>query len=240
MCAIYLYIYVCVSCDFYYSPTIIESYETSIFVTPLIYDLQHLVTYLRYIFSLRDKKNRAKRNIFSTLNCDATDRAILHTCVRTHEATRWKEVRRKMMLQFARESSRNRAREYPRNIRFTLRWIPMPNIKGREEFSFSRRSSVRSQWLSLSLLPLLTLSLPISSSLHFRLLVISCCFCFSPTTARKRGTAAVAASLAIGRIEKRNATNVEAPTQRRPVAAPHRKSSVDETLLTEFGKANLG
>lgn len=216
-------------------------YETSIFVTPLIYDLQHLVTYLRYTFTFRDKKSREKKYFQHFKLLDATDRAILHTCVRTHEqATRWKEVRRKMMLQFARESSRNRAREYPRNIRFTLRWIPMPNIKGREEFSFSRRSSARSQWLSLSLLPLLTLSLPISSSPHFRLLDISCCFCFSPTTARKRGTAAVAASLAIGRIEKRNATNVEAPTQRRPATAPHRKSSVDETPLTEFRKANLG
>jgi len=80
----------------------------------------------------------------------------------------------------------------------------------------------------------------LSLSYPFPPLAISCCFCFSPTTARKRGPAAVVASLVIGRIEKRNATNAEAPTQRRAGAAPHRKSSVDGTPLTEFGKANPG
>lgn len=86
---------------------------------------------------------REKEYSFSSalLNFSTQRTARFYTlaCVyaRTHEqATRWKGARRKMMLQFARESSRNRAREVPRNIRFTLRWIPMPNIKGREEFSY--------------------------------------------------------------------------------------------------------
>lgn len=167
---------------------------------------------------------------FGALNfwTQRTARFYTLACVyaRTHEqAARWKEVRRKMMLQFASESSRNRARELPGNIRFTLRWIPMPNIKGREEFSSSRRSSARSQW-RYTLSP--SFSTLCSSLLFpFPTPAISCCFCFSPTTARKRGP--VAASLAIGRIEKRNAANAEAPAHK--VRARRRR--MENTQSTE-------
>jgi len=71
-----------------------------------------------------------------------------------------------------RESSRNRARELPWNIRFTLRWIPMSNIKGRERFR-SKSAEARSARSGLT-----SLSFPLSLSLSVSLLPFS--FSFSP------------------------------------------------------------
>jgi len=177
---------------------------------------------------------------------DATDRAILYTCVRIH-AYAWTSGRdeskfdgrcynlRENLVEIVRESSRGT---------LDLRFAGYRCRTSKEERSSrSLAEAMREANDVLSLPSSLSLTLiPLCSSLfpHFHPLAISCCFCFSPTTARKRGSAAVAASLAIGRIEKRNATNAEAPTQRRAGAVPHRKSSVDETSLTEFGKASPG
>lgn len=58
-----------------------------------------------------------------------------------------------------RESSRNRARELLWNIRFTLRWIPMSNIKGREVLSFWQKQCA-SHAVAPSLSPSLLLSFP--------------------------------------------------------------------------------
>lgn len=134
------------------------------------------------------------------------------------------------MLQFARESSRNRARELSRGT-LDLRFAGYRCRTSKEERSSRLLAKAKPMTYSVSLSVRLT-------SPHFCPLAISCCFCFSPTTARKRGPAAVVASLAIGRIEKRNATNAEAPTQRRPVrgAAPKilgRRNTADRIRKSE-------